>query len=556
MADELAVAVEAHSFDKLEQPGAGATARSISAILDALLASLTAAPPRQGLVKGNDAADLETLTALAREPEIRALGTWPGTVAAAVGGLSDPRTSASVADETHRRCARVFGHIAADGTLPTDWLAGQIASVERTDGDLDTLKQRLAGIRIWSYIAARSDWVSDAAHWQGRAREVEDKLSDALHERLTARFVDRRATQLMRRLDAGEGQELLSAVTRRGEVIVEGHQVGHVAGFGFSPDPLAVGDEKKLVWRAARRALREEMPRRVARAEAAPDSAFGWTDCHGAVGHSAVGHAAPGNGTAGHGAAAHRITWDGVAIARLRPGANALRPRVEVLDSEFLDGAQRERLRTRLQAYVEARLRADLAPLFAVMSHAEAVREARGLLHCLREGLGVVADASAEQLAPLLRGQLKQIGVQAGRFALFMPALMKARPAAMRARLWALQRGLAVPELPAPGLASSRHPIGRLASPRLRDGWKPDRCCCVWMSRSGSRWSAWATTAWPHRAAGGAGGAVCDQGRTGAGCAARAGVPGVAGRRSGAGRVRAADAGDAGAAETPAGGAG
>jgi ATP-dependent RNA helicase SUPV3L1/SUV3 len=242
----------------------------------------------------------------------------------------------------------------------------------------------------------------------------------------------------MRRLDAGDGQELLSAVTRRGEVVVEGHPVGHVAGFGFLPDPLAVGEEKKLVWRAARRALREEMPRRVARAEVAPDSAFGWVD----------GHCMP------YELRGPQITWDSVAVARLRPGTNPLRPRVEVLDSEFLDGAQRERLRTRIQAYVDTQVRADLAPLFAVMSHADAVREARGLLHRLREGLGVVPDASGEQLTPALRGQLKQIGVRAGRFALFMPALLKARPAAMRARLWALQHGLTAPALPAPGLVS------------------------------------------------------------------------------------------------------
>ena len=124
--------------------------------------------------------------------------------------------------------------------------------------------QRLAGVRVWSYIAARSDWVRDAPHWQDRAREVEDLLSDALHERLTARFVDRRAAHLIRRLEATEGEELLSAVTRRGEVVVEGHPVGHVRGFAFFPDPLAEGEEKKLVLRAARRALRDEMPRRVA----------------------------------------------------------------------------------------------------------------------------------------------------------------------------------------------------------------------------------------------------------------------------------------------------
>ena len=458
MADELAVAVEAHSFDALEQLCWRNSDLDFSHV-DALLASLTAPPPRQGLVKGNEAADLETLSALAREREIRALAQGRRRVRLLWDACQIPDFR-KLADETHTRlCARVFGHIARDGTLPTDWLAGQIAGVERIDGDLDTLMQRLAGIRIWSYIAARADWVHDAAHWQGRAREVEDKLSDALHERLIARFVDRRATQLMRRLDAGEGHDLLSAVTRRGEVVVEGHQVGHVAGFGFLPDPLAVGDEKKLVWRAARRALREEMPRRVAQAEAAPDSAFGWTDGRDPAGPDAAapdttGHGVPGYDTPGHDIPAHHLTWDGVAIARLRPGSSTLNPRVEVLDSEFLDGAQRERLRIRLQAYVEARVHTDLAPLFAVMAHAEALREARGPVHLLREGLGVVPEPGVEAFAPALRAQLKQIGVRAGRFALFVPALLKPRPTAMRARLWALHRGVAAPELPAPGLVA------------------------------------------------------------------------------------------------------
>ena len=472
MADELAMAVEAHSFDALEQLCWRNSDLDFTHV-DALLATLTTPPPRQGLVKGNDAADLETLAALAREPDIRTLAQGRRQVRLLWDACQIPDFR-KLADETHTRlCARVFGHIAHDGTLPTDWLAGQIAGVERTDGDLDTLMQRLAGIRIWSYIAARADWVHDAAHWQGRAREVEDKLSDALHERLSARFVDRRATQLMRRLDAGEGHDLLSAVTRRGEVVVEGHQVGHVAGFGFLPDPLAVGDEKKLVWRAARRALREEMPRRVAQAEAAPDSAFGWTDGHDRP--DTPDRDVPARDILHRDIPGHHLTWDGVAIARLRPGSNALSPRVEVLDSEFLDGSQRERLRTRLQAYVEARLRTDLAPLFAMMAHAEALREARGPVHLLREGLGVVPAAGAEALAPALRAQLKQIGVWAGRFALFVPALLKPRPAAMRARLWALHRGLATPALPAPGL---------VAVPPPRD-WPPGFAAMVGWQEAG-----------------------------------------------------------------------
>ena len=221
--------------------------------------------------------------------------------------------------------------------------------------------QRLAGVRDWAYIAARADWVRDAARWQARAREVEDLLSDALHERLTARFVDRRAAHLMRRLDEGGDKDLLSAVSSRGEVVVEGHPVGHVAGFGFVPDPATEGPERRLVLRAARRALRAWMPGRVALLEAVPDAGLA---------------VLPGL----------RIGWDGVPVGRLRPGAELLRPRVEPLDSEFLDGPARERVRVRLQRFVEVLVERDLAPLLRARAAADDEPALRGPLHRLVEG--------------------------------------------------------------------------------------------------------------------------------------------------------------------------
>ena len=426
--DAVVAAVEAHSFDPLDQLCWRNSDLDLSHV-DALLASLTAPPPGPGLVKGNDAADLETLAALAREPEIRRLAQGRRMVRRLWEACQIPDFR-KLADDTHTRlCARVFGHIACDQRLPTDWLAGQIGALARADGDIDTLMQRLSGVRVWSYIAARADWVQDSVHWQDRAREVEDLLSDALHERLTSRFVDRRAATLMRRLEAGEKEELLSAVTRRGDVVVEGHPVGHVGGFGFVPDPAAVGDEKKLVLRAARRALREEMPRRVALVETAPDAVFTLTDDQ-------------------------SVSWDGVPIARLRRGVGALRPRIQILDSEFLDGAQRERLRIRLQRFLDDRVSADLAPLRAAAERGSQQPRFRGLLHRLTEALGLLAGEEGDALSPQARTALKAIGVKAGRFALFLPALLKPRAAEMRARLWGLQHGQVAPALPAPDLVA------------------------------------------------------------------------------------------------------
>jgi ATP-dependent RNA helicase SUPV3L1/SUV3 len=426
--EEVIEAVEAHVFEPLEALAWRNSDLDFTHI-DALLDSLAAPPPAPGLVRGNDATDVTTLAALAKEADIRAIAQGRRQVRLLweVCQVPDFR---KLADDSHvRLCARIHAVLARGKTLPDDWLNQQFASLASTEGDIDTLMARLSGVRIWSYIAARADWVADAASWQDRARVIEDKLSDVLHERLTARFVDRRAAHLLRRLEAADsGEELLSAVTPRGEVVVEGHPVGHVEGFAFLPDPLTEGPERRLVLRAARRSLREEMPRRIARLEAAADPAFLFGRDHG-------------------------IAWEGAQVARLRPGASFLRPVVEVLDSEFLDGSQRERVRIRLQIVIDAMIADALAPLFAAQAAAQTDGTLRGPLHRLLEEGGVIGGA-APDISPEARGRLKALGVRAGRFALFMPSLLKPRAAPVRALLWSLRARIPAPDLPSPGLVS------------------------------------------------------------------------------------------------------
>ena len=426
--DDLVHAVENHHFDPLEELYWRNAELDFTSI-EALLASLHVPPPRAGLIRGPDAVDLQTLDALSREPEIRdqARGRRLVRLLWEVCGIPDFR---KLADDTHTRlCSRVFQHLVRDRVLPAGWLEGGIGTLARADGDIDTLMQRLAGVRVWAYIAARADWVPDAAEWQARTRQVEDLLSDALHERLTTRFVDRRAAHLLRRLD--EGPDLLSAVTARGEVVVEGHSVGHVGGFAFLPDPATEGPERRLVLRAARRALREWMPRRVLVLEEAGDEALAWTGDH-------------------------KLIWDGVAIARLRPGPSLLRPQVEVFDSEYLDGPHRERVRVRLTRFVTAVVERGIEKLLSAVTGAETVPALRGWLHRLAEAGGVLPGAG--EIPPALRGPLKQLGVRTGRFALFLPALLKPAPSGVRASLLALQAGIATPQLPAPGLVSLAEP--------------------------------------------------------------------------------------------------
>src|SRR5439155_1558437 len=134
-------------------------------------------------------------------------------------------------DSHARFLAHCFLHLAGpDGRLPSAWVGAQMAQLDRLDGDIDTLMTRIAHIRTWTYITHRVDWVEGAADWQDRARRIEDKLSDALHDRITQRFVDRRSAFLVRHL-AGDA-EILASVDKAGEVRVEGSYVGRLDGPG------------------------------------------------------------------------------------------------------------------------------------------------------------------------------------------------------------------------------------------------------------------------------------------------------------------------------------
>src|SRR5260370_15744 len=158
------------------------------------------------------------------------------------------------------------------GRIPDAWFATQVEQADRVDGDIDTLSSRIAQIRTWTFVANRPDWLADPEHWQGIARDVENKLSDALHERLTERFVDRRTSVLMRRLR--ENTMLNTEIGKTGEVIVEGHVIGRLDGFTFAPDAAEAGSEAKALQATAQKALAGEIDARAEKPAAAPDDQF------------------------------------------------------------------------------------------------------------------------------------------------------------------------------------------------------------------------------------------------------------------------------------------
>lgn len=383
----------------------------------ALLSSLEAPPPTQGLFRTRDADDHLTLAALARDPGIAGL-RGARDMRLLWESCQIPDFRKALGDAHVNLVSRIFSHLRSDGRLPTDWIAGQIARLSNVDGDIDTLLERLARIRTWTYVSHRPHWLDDALEWQARAREVEDRLSDVLHERLTQRFVDRRAAALARARKAGK-TGLSAAVNDQGEVLVEGEFTGKLEGFNFVADAEARDSGGRDLLAAANKALRRDAGERVRSFLAADDAAFS-LDERGLV------------------------RWQGQAVAKLTAGDTPLTPRVSILPADLLEARHRDEVRRRLQGWIEGHIARSLAPLCALRD-APLTGAARGLAFELILRLGCVARrdvaAQLEALGKKDRGALAQLGVYLGHVAIYLPALRGPESTMLRALLWACAQG-------------------------------------------------------------------------------------------------------------------
>ncbi|MDO9588417.1 MAG: helicase-related protein, partial [Brevundimonas sp.] len=231
---DLVEQVVEHRFD----PVVGAEWRNARLDFDTLpdlLRSLTVTPAVRGLDLTQPALDETLLRRLIKDEGVARIGRSRGAIMRLWEACQLPDFQKTTLDE-HGRLAREIFHALTGkhGRLTADWIAPRFAELDRDDGQIDQLSARLSGVRTLSYIANRPDWLDQAQGWRDRTKALEERLSDVLHERLTARFVDRRTTALMRALNVTE--DAVADVEADGAVVVEGHAVGRLQGVDFQPD--------------------------------------------------------------------------------------------------------------------------------------------------------------------------------------------------------------------------------------------------------------------------------------------------------------------------------
>ncbi|GEO00111.1 hypothetical protein NSE01_19430 [Novosphingobium sediminis] len=413
-ADEEVYAIEEHRFPPLTRLfWREAEPRFDS--LQTLIEDLESPPPQPELAAAPQAIDLAVLKRLAEEPDLA--GTVRGRASVQrfwqVCSLPDFRQQGS---ETHSRFVARLWQDLRHGYLGADYVAQAIAQQDNPSGDIDTLQGRIAAVRSWAYITQRPDWVLAREEMAARARAVETRLSDALHARLTERFVNRRTTVLMRKA-GGDASLLPVRISEAGAVLVDDEPIGHLEGFRFVVDPLARAADRKLLLAAAERHLPGLLSTRAEALIADAGEPAGLAIERGA------------------------LIWNGLAVARLEPGRSVLEPRLR-LDATLglLSARLRPQLVSSFEGWLSKRLGADLGPLVRLAEAARAAEsgpDLRALLLKLVAGGGVLAreESGLERLDGRQRDALRRLGVRIGALDLFVPAVLKSGPLALWCRL-------------------------------------------------------------------------------------------------------------------------
>ena len=448
--EDLIEAIEEHRFAPIERLQ-WRNPRLEFGTLGRLIESLEAPPQDERLTRGREADDLRALKALGAIGEITDRLRHPSDVRLLwdVCRIPDFR---SVSETEHATLlARIFGFLQTGKGVPSDWLAAQIARIDRPTGDIDTLSKRLAFIRTWTYVAQRKGWVDDETHWREETRAVEDRLSDALHGALTQRFVDRRTSVLLRRLKQKE--TLVAEVNDKGEVTVAGEFAGRLEGFRFRQDATSSPDEARMLARAAYEALRPEFSLRSDRFYNAPDTEMDFTEQGG-------------------------LMWGAMAVGKLVKGNEPLKPGVEAFVDEEAGPEVMEKVRRRLQHFIDRKVAALFDPMLAMGRDEALTGLARGFAFRLTEAMGILpregVAAEVKELDQEARGLLRKHGVRFGQYTIFQQALLKPAPTRLRLVLASLWDGLdTFPESPPPGLVTIPYIADIPASAYTRSGYRP-----------------------------------------------------------------------------------
>ena len=301
------------------------------------------------------------------------------------------------------------------GKVSNEYMKTQLQYLDKYDGNIDSLANRISNVRTWSYVANKKSWAENSDFWIERTKDIEDKLSDKLHEELTKSFVDKRMSVLSRSLK--QDIILRTEIKNENEVIIDGQYIGRLRGMKLDLDLKSVSlkTDIKSLKKAARQAIEPELMRRTNKI-IKNDSLELNND--------------------------HKIYWEDNPIAYIKPGKNYLNPKLDLIVDEAVDLESKEKLKNNLEKKLKKLIKTELSDLVNLSESKFENSYVRALGYQLFENNGVIKREAINNIIKSvpkeLRVNFRKAGIKIGRYHIFLPKMLKPNAVDLRVKLWKL----------------------------------------------------------------------------------------------------------------------
>mgnify|MGYP001226022097 CR=1 FL=1 len=326
-----------------------------------------------------------------------------------------------VVGSNHARfLGQLYKHLRRGKYLPVDWIAGQVRQLDVTNGDIENLVTRIAGIRLWTYIAHRINWLKDPTDWQEQTREVEDRLSDELHKKLKLRFVDQKAANFVDKIKKGNN---LKVEFKKNVVEVEGFSIGYLKGFTLILHKDNENNYSPLAVQEAKKSILKMIPDRINSLIIAPDDAFSFGDISSLNMNQEI-----------------NIYWGDEVIASLAKDKKITSPKISLLNFDLLENIEKEKIIKRLDDWINNKVQEFLQPIKNENNNTSKSSIIRSIIYNLHNDLGCVKKENIEldlkNLSLEEKKELSKLGIRNGIEYLYFPSFMKKKAIELRAILW------------------------------------------------------------------------------------------------------------------------
>ena len=297
--------------------------------------------------------------------------------------------------------------------IPNQYMKDQLSLLDKLDGNVDSLSNRIANVRTWAYVSNKANWVENQDYWIERTKNLEDKLSDRLHDELTKTFIDRRASVLAK----GLKQDILfnTEITNDEKVLINQQYIGNLKGLKLDLDFKvdALDTDIRSLKKAARQNVGPEIIKRINQI-----IETGLIDLKDDF----------------------KIYWKNNPIAKLVKGSDYLNPQIQLIIDEMIENDEKLKLITFIQKWINSKIENELRSLIDLKKIKESNPELRALAYQLYENNGVVKRENIKSYINKLdqdeRKKIRRIGVKFGRYHIFLFNLFKPSSVRLRIILW------------------------------------------------------------------------------------------------------------------------